>query len=95
MGLYNVVLDAEFLEPPVQVKTERTRLITGYHVPGKLLLFNHKEHECLIGHRLHGLWSRPVDLTGYPVILGVGVNAEFDGLVGDGWLGWIDGCHGL
>ena len=40
------------------------------------------EHELVAGHFLHGLWSRPVDLTAYPVILGVGVNAEFDGVVG-------------
>ena len=33
---------------------------------------------------LHGLRSRPVDLTAYPIILGVGVNAEFDGVVGRG-----------
>ena len=95
LGLYNVVLDAEFLEPPVQVKTERTRLITGHHVTGELRLFNHKEHEFLIGHLLHGLRSRPVNLTACPTILGVGVNAKFDELVGDGWLARIDRCHGL
>ena len=33
---------------------------------------------------LHGLRSRPVDLTAYPIILGVGVNAEFGGVVGGG-----------
>jgi hypothetical protein len=37
--------------------------------------------EFLIGHLLHGLLSCPVDLTAYPAILGVGVNAEFDGAV--------------
>ena len=61
---------------------ERTRLIICHPVTGELLLFNHKEHELVVGHLLHGLWSRPVDLTAYPVILGVGVNAEFDGVVG-------------
>jgi hypothetical protein len=30
------------------------------------------------------LWSRAVGLTAYPVILGVGVNAEFDRFVGGG-----------
>ena len=38
----------------------------------------------LIGHLLHGLLSRPVDLTAYPVIFGVGVNIEFDRFVGRG-----------
>ena len=84
LGLHHVVLDAEFLQPTVQVEPERTRFITSHHVTGELLLFNHKEHELLIGHLLHGLRSRPVDLTAYPVILGVGVNAEFDGVVGGG-----------
>jgi hypothetical protein len=60
------------------------RLITGQHVTGELLLFHHKEHKLLGGHFLQGLWSRPVDLTAYPVILGVSVNAEFDGVVGGG-----------
>ena len=82
LGLYHVVLDAEFLQPAVQVEPERTRLITSHHVTGELLLLNHKEHALLAGDFLHGLWSRPVDLTAYPVILGVGVDAEFDRFVG-------------
>ena len=63
---------------------ERTRLITGHHVTGELLLFNHKEHELVVGYLLHGLWSRPVDLTAYPVILGAVVNTELNGVVGGG-----------
>lgn len=35
------------------------------------LLFNHKEYELLAGHLLHGLCIRLVELTAYPVILGV------------------------
>jgi hypothetical protein len=66
------------------VKPERTRFITSHHVTGELLLFNHKEHELVVGHLLHGLWSRPVDLTAYPVLFGVGVDAEFDRFVGGG-----------
>jgi hypothetical protein len=69
LGLHPVVLDAEYIEPAVQVKPDRTCLITGHHVTGELL---------------HGLWSRRVDLTAYPAILGVGVNAEFDRFVGGG-----------
>ena len=84
LGLHHVVLDAEFFQPTVQVEPKRTRLITGHHVTGELLLFNYKEQELVVGHLLHGLWSRPVDLTAYPVILGVGVNTEFDGVVGGG-----------
>ena len=84
LGLHHVVLDVEFLEPPVQVEPERTRLITGHHVTGELLWFNHKKHELVVGRLLHVLWSRPVGLTAYPVILGVGVNAEFDRFVGGG-----------
>ena len=68
----------------LDVKIERTRLITGHHVTGELLWFNHKKHELVVGHLLHVLWSRPVGLTAYPVILGVGVNAEFDRFVGGG-----------
>ncbi len=84
-----------YLQPTVQVEPERIRLITGHDVTSGLLLFHHKEHKLLIGHFLHGLRSRPVDLTAYPVILGVGVNAEFDGVVGGGSFGWICGCHGF
>ena len=82
LGLHHVALDAEFLQPTVSVKPERTRSITSHHVTGELLLFHHKEHELVVGHLLHGLRSRPVDLTAYPVIFGVGVNSEFDGVVG-------------
>ena len=74
-------LDAKFLESAVQVEPERTRLITSHHVTGELLLFNHKEHELLIGHLPHGLRSRPADLTVRPVILGVGVNAGSAGIL--------------
>ena len=62
--------------------------------PHVIYHFNHKEHELLIGHLLHGLWSRPVDLTAKPRILGVGVNAQLNRFVGDARLGWIDGCYG-
>ena len=51
-------LDPEFLQPAVQVKPERTRLITGHHVTGELLLSSHKEHELLIGHVLNGQTGR-------------------------------------
>jgi hypothetical protein len=66
------------------MEPERTRFITSHHVTGELLLFHHKEQELVVGHLLRGLRSCPVDLTAYPVILGVGVNAEFDGVVGGG-----------
>ena len=51
------------------------------YVRGERLLLNHKEQELLIGHLLHGLLSRPVDLTAHPVTSVVGVDAEFDRLV--------------
>jgi hypothetical protein len=47
LGLYHLVLDAEFPEPPVQVESERTRLITGHRVTGELLLFNHRSVSSL------------------------------------------------
>jgi hypothetical protein len=84
LGLHHVILDAEFLQPGVQVDPERTRLITGHHVTGALLLFHHKKHELFIGHFLHGLWSRPVDPTAHAVIFGVVVDAEFDRFAGGG-----------
>ena len=77
LGLHHVVLDAEFLHPTVQVEPERIRLITGHDVTGGILLFHHKEHK---------LWSCPVMTANPvpPVTLGVGVNTEFDGVVGGG-----------
>ncbi len=77
------------------MEPERTRLITGHQVAGELLLFHHKEHELVVVHLLHGLRSCPVDLPAYPVKLGVGVNAKFDGVAGGGCFGWICGCHGF
>jgi hypothetical protein len=57
-GLSHVILDVELLEPPVQMEPECTRFITSHHVTGELPLFNHKKHEPLMGHLLHGLRSR-------------------------------------
>ena len=45
-------------------------------VTGELLLLNHKKHEFLFAHLHHSLCSRPVELTAYSVLLGVGINAE-------------------
>ena len=40
LGLYHVVLDAEFLHSTAQMEPECTRFITGHHVTGELLLFH-------------------------------------------------------
>ena len=43
LGLYHVVLDAEFLEPAVQMEPEGTRFITGHDFVRELLLFDHEQ----------------------------------------------------
>ena len=48
-----------------------------------------------MGHFLHRLRRRAVDLTAYPVIFGVGVNPQFDDFVGGAGFRWIRGCHGF
>ena len=68
----------------MQVEPERTGFITGHDFTGKLLLFDHEEHELVAGHFLNRLWSRSVDLTACPVVFGDGVDAEFDRFAGDG-----------
>ncbi len=57
------------------------RFLTGHHLPCETLLFDDEQEQFEVGHLLDGLWSRPVDLTAYPVAFGVGVDAEFDGLL--------------
>ena len=57
--------------------------ITGHDAIGELLLFGEEEHKLDLSHLLHGLWSRPVDLTASPVIFGVGVDSEFHRFIGD------------
>ena len=47
------------------------------HATGKLLVFNHKKHERVVRHFLHGLRSHPVELTAYPVMFAAGVDAGF------------------
>ena len=58
------------------------RFITGHHFVREPLLFYHKQEQFVVGHFLHRLRRRAVDLTAYPVIFGVGVNPQFDGFVG-------------
>jgi hypothetical protein len=40
--LYQVVLDAEFLEPAVQMESESASFITGHDFVRELLLFDHE-----------------------------------------------------
>jgi hypothetical protein len=58
-------------------------------------LFYHKQKQFVVGHFLHRLRRRAVDLTAYPVIFGVGVNPQFDDFVGGAGFRWIRGCHGF
>jgi hypothetical protein len=82
-GLHPVILDAGFLQPARQVEPKHTRLMTGHHFTGKLLVFNHKKHERVVRHFLHALRRHPVELTAYPVMFAAGVDAGFERFAGD------------
>ena len=61
-----------------------TRLVTGEHLAGQTALLRNKVQQTLEGHFPHRLRSRPVELPGDVIPLGVGVDSEIDGGVGFG-----------
>jgi len=75
----------------MQVENESPRVVTGHGFTLEFLLFDHEKHDVLTGDVLHGLSRGAVQLTDCPVILGVGVDAEFDCSVGGGQSGWPTG----
>ncbi len=48
LGVYEVILNAEFLETAVQVEHESHCPGTCHHVSHEFLLFKHKEHEAFV-----------------------------------------------
>jgi hypothetical protein len=63
------------------------------HSNGEFSLFDDEKQELVEGHILNGLWSHSVDLTAYAIIFNLGVDAEFDEVVADSWLGQTIGCR--
>ena len=60
------------------------RFVTGVNPASELLLFGHEVQEPIKVHLLHRLRGGPVKLPGHVIPLRVGIDIEFDRVVGFG-----------
>ena len=84
----HVVFDAELLKLAVQMESEGPCLVTGDQIGSEFLLFDDEEQELVVGHFLDRLRRGSIELSAHPIVFGVSVDAEFDGVVGYGCFGW-------
>ena len=57
-------------------------LVTGDQIGSEFLLFDDEEQELVVCHFLDRLRRGSIELAAHPIVFGVSVDAEFDGVVG-------------
>ncbi|MGI9244519.1 MAG: hypothetical protein ACR2RV_27205 [Verrucomicrobiales bacterium] len=77
----------------MQVIAENPGLVTGVDFAGEILLFGHEAQQLLEGHLLHRLRRGTVELPGDAIPLRVGVDSEFDRVVGFGSFCFVVSHH--
>jgi len=94
LRLHHQIAHPQRLELAVQVVAEGTGLVAGVDFAGERLLFGHEAQQRLESHLLDRLRGGPVQLSRHVIPLRMGVDTEFDRVVGFVCLCLVVSYHG-